>query len=161
MNDINDEILKLIREIDNTKNRKEKKLIHFKSVNNFFIHLLKDLETNNKLNKIKRRKYQELLLVYLKNIINNRSLHKEKSIDNFHKYIYPIGLYMSEYYSFSGIGNSLLIYGVFAFLIGVFIDIGVFFIFGLFPFIFILLISLIIIRFFIKLKANRIYGLFW
>lgn len=164
---MNDEIIKKLQRIRHTSNIATSKRIHLKSISNFANYLTqyeysKNEKTNIKKIGVDRKK--ELLLGYLNKIESDdlSNWNSEQSLRYFKEYVYPIGLFMSNYFSFSFIGVKqiffkILIFAVLGFTLDYFSG-GIF----LFKYPFIIIAFLFVIfRYYSKFRSGKVFGYRW
>ena len=144
------------------------KYVHPKSTENIIFHLLDNPKviksTNSNLQKLGTIRTKEKLLEFFKVIRNlEDELDDATGIDLYKRYFIKIGSFMGSHYGFSGFGGFSKIYLIlFLLLVTISIDTLSFFFFEIsIPYATIISIVLFTVRFSVKYKRKKIYGLFY
>ena len=164
MNEIDHKIVTISTKLFSGLSIEEKKRAHYKSVNNFVYHLIHNQKyasnRNIKLQEINEKRIKQKLYDYLSILDNKKEvLSINQSSELFDEYIYVIGKFMSEYYSFLSQGGKLKVMTVFSILFAGFVmDFIFYLVFNKYIYLTILLISIFYLRNYIKKSSNRLYG---
>jgi hypothetical protein len=144
----------------------EQKLVNHKSVENFILYLIdKPLINQNKnksLQELGEIRMKKRLLEFFQ-AVRNTDLNNQTAIDLYQKYIMKIGEFMTEYYGFTGNGGKLKILTVLMILtLGIVLDtITTIFDWLNYPIFTPLFIILFSVRYLIKYKQRKIYGILY
>lgn len=142
---------------------KEKQDFHFKSIKNFAIHLFKNKPNSkiesSRLKKINLKRNQELILEYL-DLIIDKKVSSDDSVSLFKNYIEKIGEFMNRNFGFSFAGGKLkFLRFLISATIGAVIDLSIWvFTDNLSCYFTIAVLLYSIIRAYIKLKNNKLFG---
>lgn len=160
--DLEEEIKTKFSQLEKDLTQKEKNDFHFKSLQNFILHIFKDDESNNKKSKLREinlKRNKSLILEYL-NLIINKKVSEADSTFLFKNYIKIIGEFMNRNFGFSFAGGKIkyflfLIYAT----VGAIFDVLFWFLFDHPIYIFTLLFLIYsIVRTYIKFRNNKLYG---